>query len=99
MSDHDMWRGVGRVRDLGPGDISSPAELESYDEVTVGDMTIAEIGELIRTRYTDLGYRIKIDASHIGWHACAIGVDGEILHARSGATLEHALEALLGGDE
>lgn len=98
MSDHDMWRGVGRVRDLGPGDEMSPAELESYDEVT-GDMTIAEIGELIRTRYTDLGYRVRIDVTRVGWHACAIGVDGEILHAHSGATLEHALEALLGGDE
>lgn len=99
MSDHDMWRGVGRVRDLGPGDEMSPAELELYDEPTVGDMTVGDLGELIRTRYTELGYRVRIDMTRAGWHACAIGVDGEILHAHSGSTLGHALEALLGGDE
>ena len=99
MSDYDMWRGVGRARDLGPGDEMSPAELEPCDESTVGDMTVGDLGELIRTRYAELGYRVRIDMTRVGWHACAIGVDGEILHAHSGATLESVLEALLGGDE
>jgi hypothetical protein len=75
----------------------SPAELEC-DEVPVGDMTIAEIGELIRTRYTERGYTVCVAATSAGFLAYACGVGGEVVHARVGATLEHALEALLGGD-
>lgn len=98
MSDHDVWSGVGRVRDLGPGDEMSPAELEPCDEPTIGEMTVGDLGELIRTRYTERGYTVVISATGAGWLAAACGVGGEVAHARVGETLEHALEALLGGD-
>lgn len=97
MSDHDMWR-VGRVRDFGPGDELSPAELEC-DERTIGEMTVGELADLIRERFTASGYTVVISATGAGWLAAACGVGGEVVHARVGATLEHALEALLGGDE
>lgn len=95
MSDHDVWSGVGRVRDLGPGDEMSPAELEC-DESTVGDMTVGDLGGLIHTRYTERGYTVCVAATRAGWLAAACGVGGEVVHARVGETLEHALEALLG---
>ena len=102
MSDYDVWRGVGRARDLGPGDEMSPAELEPCDEPTIGEMTVGDLGELIRTRYTERGYTVCVTATRAGWLADAIYWDaagGEVVHARVGATLESVLEALLGGDE
>lgn len=99
MSDHDVWSGVGRARELGPGDEMSPAELEQLDEWSLGDLSVGDLGELIRTRYTERGYTVVVAATKAGWLASAVGPGGDVVHARIGVTLEHALEELIGGGE
>lgn len=99
MSDREMWSGVGRARELGPGDEMSPAELEQLDEWSLGEMSVGDLGEMIRTRYTERGYTVVVAATRAGWLASACGIGGEVVCARVGVTLEHALEELLGGKE